>query len=105
MLRQPEFARTEQARQVLEVLEEGRLEDILGQLVMPYRGVQVVIGGEGRWEGLQDCGLVLARYGLTGGALGVVGVLGPVRMRYDRAVPAVRYVADLMTAFVRQVHG
>jgi heat-inducible transcriptional repressor len=63
-------------------------------------GVQVVIGGEGAWEELKDCSMVLARYGAPGFATGALGVLGPIRMAYGRTISAVRYVAGLMSDLV-----
>jgi heat-inducible transcriptional repressor len=63
-------------------------------------GVQVVIGGDGRWEELRDCTMILSRYGVTDSFSGTVAVVGPTRMPYDRNVAAVRFVADLMSGFV-----
>jgi len=68
-------------------------------------GVQVIIGGEGRWDELKACSLVISPYGLTGTATGALGVLGPVRMSYSRAISTVRYVATLMTDLFRDVYG
>ncbi|HEY1410363.1 MAG TPA: heat-inducible transcriptional repressor HrcA, partial [Promineifilum sp.] len=63
-------------------------------------GVQVVIGGDGRWEELRDCTMILSRYGVTDSFTGTLAVVGPTRMPYDRNVAAVRYVANLMSGFV-----
>ena len=63
-------------------------------------GVQVLIGGEGRWNEFSDLSLVLSRYGVEGGASGLLGVVGPLRMTYDRTIGAVRYVSRLMSDMV-----
>lgn len=63
-------------------------------------GVQVVIGGDGRWEELKECTMILSRYGVTNSFFGTVAVVGPTRMPYDRNVAAVRYIADLMSGFL-----
>jgi heat-inducible transcriptional repressor len=68
-------------------------------------GVQVVIGGEGRWRELRDCSLILARYGVADQATGALGVLGPTRMPYSRAISAVRYVSDLMSDLVSDLYS
>jgi heat-inducible transcriptional repressor len=68
-------------------------------------GVQVVIGGDGRWEELRDCTMILSRYGVTDDFYGTVAVVGPTRMPYDRNVAAVRYVADLMSGFVYEYYS
>ena len=60
----------------------------------------MLIGGEGRWHEFADLALVLSRYGVEGGASGLLGVVGPLRMTYDRTIGAVRYVASLMSDLV-----
>ena len=66
---------------------------------------QVVIGGEGRWEELKDCSIILSRYGVMDEFSGTVAVIGPTRMSYGRNVAAVRYVADLMSGFVYEYYA
>lgn len=105
ILRQPEFGNIERARQVVQILEQdSTLEAILAQAQLT-NGIQVIIGGEGKWDEIRDCSLVLSGYGLPGEAKGVVGVLGPMRMPYARAVPAVRYVASLMSDLLHRLYG
>lgn len=92
----------ERTRQVVRLLEERTL---LASVVSETqasgeRGVQVVIGGDGRWEELKDCTIILSRYGVLDQFSGTVAVIGPTRMAYGRNVAAVRYVADLMSGFV-----
>ncbi|MCI0395376.1 MAG: heat-inducible transcriptional repressor HrcA [Chloroflexi bacterium] len=96
----------EGARQAVRVLEEGTyLADVLSETLEPsVTGVQVVIGGEGRWEELRDCTMILARYGVLEQLSGAVAVLGPTRMPYGRNISAVRYVADLMSGFVNEYY-
>ncbi|NIM93514.1 MAG: heat-inducible transcription repressor HrcA [Anaerolineales bacterium] len=102
VLNQPEFTGSESARQALRLLEErGFLEEVLAKALSPQvGGVQVVIGGEGAWEDLKDCSMVLARYGAQGYATGALGVLGPIRMSYGRIISAVQYVSGLMSDLV-----
>lgn len=99
VLTQPEFADAGAARSALRLLEEHSfLEEVLAKALSPnVGGVQVVIGGEGAWEELKDCSMILARYGAAGYATGALGVLGPTRMAYGRTISAVRYVAGLMS--------
>jgi heat-inducible transcriptional repressor len=103
ILRQPEFIGVDKMQQLLEVLEQRTMLEGLLQSLAPAHGVQVVIGSEGGREELNDYSLVMARYGIQGEASGVVGVIGPMRMQYSRAVSAVRYVSvmldDLMMRF------
>lgn len=107
VLAEPEFADSEAARHALRVLEERSfLEEFLSKSLSPnVGGVQVLIGGEGDWEELKDCSMVLARYGAAGFATGAVGVLGPIRMAYGRTISAVRYVSGLMTDLVIDMYS
>jgi heat-inducible transcriptional repressor len=102
VLAQPEFADSSNARNALRLLEEHSfLEEVLAKALSPnVGGVQVVIGGEGAWEELKDCSMILARYGAPGFATGALGVLGPTRMAYGHSISAVRYVAGLMSDLV-----
>ena len=102
VLAQPEFADTDIGRNTLRLLEEQSfLEEVLSNVLSPnVGGVQVVIGGEGAWEELRECTIVLARYGAPGYATGALGVLGPTRMAYGRTISTVRYVAGLLSDFV-----
>jgi heat-inducible transcriptional repressor len=103
VLAEPEFAEPETARKALRVLEERSvLEDLLSRTVLTsgVDDVQVLIGGEGTWEDLRDCSMVLARYGAPGLATGALGVLGPTRMSYGRTVSAVRFVSGLLSDLV-----
>jgi heat-inducible transcriptional repressor len=103
VLAEPEFAESESARKAFRVLEErSMLEDLLSRTVLTSRmdEVQVLIGGEGTWEDLRDCSMVLARYGAPGLVTGALGVLGPTRMAYGRTVSTVRFVSGLLSDLV-----
>jgi len=102
VLDHPDFTHPDAARHALRLLDERTLlEEVLSQVLAPsVGGVQVVIGGEGAWEELRDCSMVLARYGAAGFATGALGVLGPTRMAYGRTISTVRYVSGLMSDLV-----
>jgi heat-inducible transcriptional repressor len=105
ILHQPEFSEGESARQIVQVLEDRTsLEQLLTEM-LEVGGVQVIIGGEGRWHDLRECSLVVAPYGVTGTATGALGVMGPMRMPYSRAISTVRYVASLMSDLFAELYG
>jgi len=101
LLSQPEFAQSEKLRPILEVLEQQPLlaRFLAESLATP--GVQVIIGAENRLEQMREATLVLTRYGSTDEVFGMLGVLGPTRLQYWRAVPMVRLVAELMDSLSR----
>jgi heat-inducible transcriptional repressor len=49
--------------------------------------------------------MVLARYGATEEITGLLGVFGPSRMHYGRAISIVRYMTRLMTSLARDIYG
>lgn len=106
VLEQPEFAETERAHELVRVLEEPSfLEQIIADVLGPEVGhVRVIIGGEGRWHELRACSMVLVRYGVTGFVTGALGVVGPTRMLYGRAISAVRFVAGLLSDLVYDMY-
>lgn len=103
VLAEPEFSESEDARLALRLLEErSMLNDLLSRTIMANNagGVQVLIGGEGTWEELRQCSVILARYGIPGIMTGTLGVLGPMRMPYGHTISTVRFVAGLLSDLV-----
>jgi heat-inducible transcriptional repressor len=91
-------------RQVLATLERrAALLEILGQALDPRRAF-VRVGGELVHPAFHDAALVGATYGLTNRALGAVGLLGPARMDYDKAIRSVRSAAQELSRFVEEVY-
>jgi heat-inducible transcriptional repressor len=103
VLSEPEFAESNEARRALKLFgERSALQDLIARTMVNSNvgGLQVLIGGEGGWEELRQCSMVIARYGVPGLATGALGVLGPMRMSYAKTIPTVRYVAGLLSDLV-----
>jgi heat-inducible transcriptional repressor len=103
VLAEPEFTVSEEARRALRLFDErSTLQELLSRTILNsgLGSVQVLIGGEGTWEELRQCSMVLARYGVPGHVTGMLGVLGPMRMSYSKTIPTVRYVASLLSDLV-----
>jgi heat-inducible transcriptional repressor len=103
----PELKESEATRQALRIMEQHTL---LTAIMSEYEDqqigdVQVVIAGNGRWSEVRHLSLVLSRYGVDGSSVGALGVFGPTRMRYGRAISAVRYVANMMSNLLGEVYG
>jgi heat-inducible transcriptional repressor len=91
-------------RHVLVTLERrAALLGILGEALDPQRPF-VRVGGELAHPEFHDAALVAATYGLTNRTLGAVGLLGPVRMDYDKAIRSVRSAAQELSRFVEDVY-
>ena len=97
----------EAAKQALRMMEEQTvLFGIMNQMLeQPIGEVQVVIAGDGRWDEVRHLSLVLSRYGVAGRSVGSMAVFGPTRMRYGRAISAVRYISNIMSNLLIDVYG
>ena len=65
---------------------------------METSGVQLFIGQESGYELLDDCSVVTSPYYAHGELVGVLGVIGPTRMAYDRVIPVVDATARILGA-------
>ena len=103
----PEFMESEGAQQALRLMEESPLLAGLFSEALNYNigHVEVLIAGEGRWQQVRHISVVLSRYGVTGQASGTMAVFGPTRMRYGRAISAVRYVSGLISSLLVEVYS
>lgn len=103
VLAEPEFSESDDGRRALKLFgEPSTLQELLARTTTNSNigGLQVLIGGEGEWDELRQCSMIIARYGVPGMATGTLGVLGPMRMSYARTIPTVRYVAGLLSDLV-----
>ncbi|MBI4160920.1 MAG: hypothetical protein HY509_00555, partial [Acidobacteria bacterium] len=93
LLNEPEFADVERLRSLFRALQRRKaLVEILQRCMAPV-GVQVHIGSETLAPDLSEFALVTSTYGPCDCPLGSLGILGPIRMEYDRAIAVVEYVS------------
>jgi heat-inducible transcriptional repressor len=95
----------EPVNELMELLE--RRAALLGALRAALAGpdVYVRIGHENDIPALQSLALVASSYGIAQRKLGIVSVIGPVRMDYANAIPAVRVVAHHLSRFVEDAYA
>lgn len=85
-------------RHLFEAFHQKRdILSILDQCISA-EGVKIFIGHESGTEVLNDCSVISAPYEYEGEVVGVLGVIGPTRMAYDRVIPVVDITAKLLTA-------
>jgi len=96
LVRYGKTADTGQLTQLLEVFDHKR--EMLGLLdrCIQAEGVKVFIGNEAGFKGLGDCSVVTAPYTVKGEPLGVLGVIGPARINYNKVIPVVDITARLL---------
>lgn len=93
-----ELSDVSRLRQLFDAFAHKR--DILHLLdhALSARGVQIFIGEESGYDIFEQCSVVTAPYQSNGRVLGVLGVIGPTRMAYDRVIPIVDVTARLLSA-------
>jgi heat-inducible transcriptional repressor len=93
-----ELTNVEKLRRLFEAFNEKR--DFLHLLDQSLKaeGVQIFIGHESGYQILDDCSVVTAPYAAGDSVVGVVGVIGPTRMAYERVIPIVDMTAKLLGA-------
>jgi heat-inducible transcriptional repressor len=93
-----ELTNVEKLRRLFEAFNEKR--DFLHLLDQSLKaeGVQIFIGHESGYQILDDCSVVTAPYGDGESVVGVLGVIGPTRMAYERVIPIVDMTAKLLGA-------
>jgi heat-inducible transcriptional repressor len=91
-----ELSNVERLRRLFEAFSEKR--DILHLLdqSLHAEGVQIFIGHESGYRILDDCSVVVAPYTLDERVVGVLGVIGPTRMAYERVIPVVDIAARML---------
>ncbi len=91
-----ELSNVDKLRRLFEAFTAKR--DILHLLDQSLRaeGVQIFIGQESGYHVLDDYSLVAAPYMLDRETVGVLGVIGPTRMAYDRVIPIVHLTARVL---------
>ena len=91
-----ELSNVEKLRRLFDAFTSKR--DILHLLdqSLGAEGVQIFIGQESGYQILDNCSLVTAPYALDNETVGVLGVIGPTRMAYDRVIPIVDVTARLL---------
>jgi len=89
ILRYPELADHQKARELLNTFEEKQMLNELVQEALADEGntgIQVYIGNESPIQSMRDCSVVTATYELDEGMRGTIGIIGPKRMDYEKVV-------------------
>ena len=99
ILDRPEFEDVRKIKELFETLEEkAKLVKILNACLQSHgRGLKVLIGRENSSSEMHECALILAPFHYRDRVVGALGVVGPRRMMYDRAISTVNYVACVCT--------
>ena len=97
-----ELSNVEKLRRLFDAFNEKRdILHLLDQCLQADR-VQIFIGHESGYGILDDCSVVTAPYLVDNEVVGVLGVIGPTRMAYERVIPIVDITARLLGSALSQ---
>jgi heat-inducible transcriptional repressor len=97
LIKTPEFSDINKMKLLFETIEQkSRLAALLSSCIEgDTQEVRIMIGAENALPGIEDCTLITSRYVVDENTHGSLGILGPTRMEYARAISLVDYVARL----------
>ena len=93
-----ELSDREHLRDLFEAFSQKRDMYHVLERCISAEGVQIFIGQESGYGVLDMCSLVTTSYKVDGEVVGILGVVGPTRMAYDRVVPVVDVTSRLLSA-------
>jgi heat-inducible transcriptional repressor len=99
LIKAPEFSDINRMRALFETIEQkNKLASLISRCIEgDLQEVRIAIGTENALPGIEDCTLITSRYQVDERTHGSLGILGPTRMEYGRAISLVDYVARLFS--------
>lgn len=92
LLHQPEFSQPDMVYDISGLID--RLDEIIGRIFNDLKfGPQIMLGSKNPFSA--HCAVVAAKYKL-GDDTGLVGVLGPIRMNYEKNLALVKFINDIL---------
>jgi len=102
ILSKPEFSDAVSLRKTFLALQEKeKLIDIMNSC-LAEDGLQILIGGESDFTQIHNFGIVARSYGSHNSRLGIVGIIGPMRMEYARMAPLVNYLGRALSRKIEE---
>ena len=93
-----ELSDMERLKQLFDAFSQKRSVIHLLDQCLNAEGVQIFIGEESGYTAFDRCSLVTSSYSINDEVVGVLGVIGPTRMAYEKVIPFVDVTAKLLGA-------
>ncbi|MFH1380913.1 MAG: hypothetical protein ABIH57_01925 [Candidatus Omnitrophota bacterium] len=102
MLEHPEFNELGLIKEFLKIVEEkNELVNIMNK-DMEEAGTRIRIGRENTFKSLKECTIITSTYCLGNSVCGNIGIIGPMRMNYERVIPIVESLARMTTEILEE---
>jgi heat-inducible transcriptional repressor len=102
ILNKPEYADAASLRKTFLALQEKEKLVELLETCLAEEGLQILIGSESDFTQINNFSIVARRYGSTSAPLGMVGIIGPMRMEYARMAPLVDYLSRALSRKIEE---
>jgi heat-inducible transcriptional repressor len=102
ILTKPEFANAESMRKTFLALQEKEKLIHILESFLEEEGLQILIGSESDFTQVHNFSIVARRYGSRSSPLGMVGIIGPMRMEYARMAPLVDYLGRALSRKIEE---
>ncbi len=98
----PDFAEVERIKEISKAIEDKNVIVQLLDKISESEGVQVIIGAENFLNEMKNFSIVASAYKEGNRPIGCVGIIGPTRMDYPRAIAVVDFAAKLITRVLEE---
>ena len=89
----PEYSNITRAKELMEFLEnKSNVQNLI--TFKEHERVRIYIGSENNAIELNDCSIVLSSYQIDGRTMGTIGLIGPTRMNYSKAISSIEFLTD-----------
>lgn len=105
LMNQPEFNTGNRIVSLIGLMEQRKLIEAMMENQFDECGVQVIIGKENRAQSIQNLSVVMSRYGIPDEAIGTIGIVGPTRMHYGRAISTISFMSSMMSKLICDLYG
>ncbi len=103
LLRIPEMIEADQLKKLLRLMDEKRLLRNIMERNLEKDGVNTLIGEEIAEAEVSGCSIVTTSYKMGNMNVGVLGIIGPTRMDYEKVVPLVDYTGKVVSDFLTKM--
>lgn len=90
------------AYELMEFLRRGEPLNKVLSSASDEKGVDVKIGSENPYKQLMKSSVIVSNYNIDGNRRGSIGIIGPTRIDYEKLIPSVRYLTDLVGRLLTQ---
>lgn len=102
ILAQPEFRDVDKAKDIFQLLEQN--DEMLRLFQQKNKGITVKIGTENNHDVMNQCSIITASYEIDGKIVGSIGILGPTRMDYARAMGMLQHISRDLTRLLNRLY-